>query len=186
MVFTIYLICLGTGLAFTIITLLMSQFLGGGDHGHVEGSGGHAEAGADTSDSPGMSAFSPTMISAFVSAFGGFGIIFHQIPLTRSPIFSAPLAVIAAFGCSSVLLWILRQLFRRTQSSSESQIGTLVGMEATVISPIPQQGVGEIAYVQGGSRYTAPARTESGCAVAAGGTVRIHRVVGTQFHVVPV
>ena len=32
----------------------------------------------------------------------------------------------------------------------------------------------------------APARTESGAAVAAGQTVRINRVVGTQFYVVPI
>ncbi|MFM1770629.1 MAG: hypothetical protein RJA22_3158 [Verrucomicrobiota bacterium] len=185
MVFTIYLICLGTGLLFTLITLFMSQFFGGGDHGHVDGSGGHAEAGADASDAPGMSAFSPTIIAAFVSSFGGFGIIFHQIPATQSAYLSAPLAVVAAFACSSALLWVLRQLFQRTQSSSESRIGTLVGLSATVITPIPQHGVGEIAYVQGGSRYTAPARTESGAAAAAGQTVKIHRIVGTQFYVIP-
>jgi len=185
MVFTIYLICLGTGVVFTLITLFMSQFMGGGDHGHVDGSGGHAEAGADASDAPGMSAFSPTIISAFVSSFGGFGIIFNQIPATQSPYLSAPLAVGAAFACSSALLWVLRQLFQRTQSSSESRVGTLVGLSATVITPIPQHGVGEIAYVQGGARYTAPARTETGAAVAGGQTVQIHRIVGTQFYVVP-
>jgi hypothetical protein len=57
---------------------------------------------------------------------------------------------------------------------------------ATVITPIPQSGMGEIAYVQSGTRYTAPARTETGAAVPSGGTVKINRVVGTQFYVVPV
>ena len=61
----------------------------------------------------------------------------------------------------------------------------LVGLSATVITPIPQQGVGEIAYVQGGARYTAPARSESGAAIGSGQTVKIHRIVGTQFYVVP-
>jgi hypothetical protein len=60
-----------------------------------------------------------------------------------------------------------------------------VGVSATVISPIPQHGVGEIAYVQGGSRYTAPARTESGGAVGSGETVKINRITGSQFYVVP-
>jgi hypothetical protein len=45
--------------------------------------------------------------------------------------------------------------------------------------------VGEIAYVQGGSRYTAPARTESGGAVGSGATVKINRITGSQFYVVP-
>ena len=61
-----------------------------------------------------------------------------------------------------------------------------MGVSATVLTPIPQNGVGEIAYVDSGSRYTAPARTESGCAVAGGQTVKIHRIVGTQFYVVPI
>jgi membrane protein implicated in regulation of membrane protease activity len=62
-------------------------------------------------------------------------------------------------------------------------VGTLAGQIATVITPIPAQGVGEIAYVQSGSRYTAPAREENGQPVGGGETVRITRVVGTQFYV---
>ena len=38
-------------------------------------------------------------------------------------------------------------------------------------------------YVQGGTRYTAPARTEDGAPVSAGKPVRITRVVGTQYFV---
>ena len=185
MAFTIYLICLGAGLVFTLVSAVAGHMFGDAHHGHVDGSGGHAEAGADTSDMPGVSAFSPTVIAAFIASFGGFGIIFHQIPKTSSPYVSAPLALVCGLACASGLLYALRQLFRRTQSSSESKVGTLVGTLATVITPIPQHGVGEIAYVQAGSRYTAPARSESGAAVAGGQTVRIHRVVGTQFYVVP-
>jgi membrane-bound ClpP family serine protease len=126
------------------------------------------------------------MIAAFVAGFGGFGIIFHEISFTRPVWLSAPLAVVCGFGAAGGLLWILRELFRHTQSSSESQIGTLTGLNATVITAIPQHGVGEIAYIQSGSRYTAPARTESGCAVATGQTVKISRATGSQFYVVPI
>ena len=52
-----------------------------------------------------------------------------------------------------------------------------------MITPIPPSGVGEIAYVQGGSRYTAPAREEKGVAVANGQTVKITRVAESQFFV---
>ena len=185
MEFIVYLVCLGAGLLFTLLSLVAGHLFGGGHDGHDIGSGGQAEAGADATDGPGMSAFSPTMIAAFIMAFGGFGVIFHQLPATHSPWLSAPLAVVCGSLAAAGLLWVLRQLFNKTQSSSESHVGTLVGMSATVISPIPQHGVGEIAYVQGGSRYTAPARTESGCAVAGGQTVKINRVVGTSFYVVP-
>ena len=59
-------------------------------------------------------------------------------------------------------------------------------MTATVITPIPANGVGEIAYVQAGSRYSAPARDERGSPVANGQTVKIVRIVGSQFYVVPI
>ena len=177
----VYIVCLVAGLVFTLLSVFVGHFMG---H-HEIGSGGHAEAGSDSSDGPGVSAISPTIISAFVSGFGAFGVIFHEIPGTREVWLSAPLSMICAAATAAVLLWVLRQLFRHTQGSSESHIGALVGVQATVISPIPQHGVGEIAYVQGGSRYTAPARTESGGAVGNGETVKINRITGSQFYVVP-
>jgi len=62
-------------------------------------------------------------------------------------------------------------------------VAQLIGTEASVITPIPENGVGEIAYVVRGTRYTAPARVESGTAIASGQSVKIKRVVGTQFYV---
>jgi len=179
----VYIVCLVAGLVFTMLSVFVGHFMGG--H-HDIGSGGHVEAGADNSDGPGISAFSPTVISAFVAGFGAFGVIFHEIPATKEVYFSAPLSVLCATATAGALMWVLGQLFKHTQGSSEVRIGNLVGVEATVISPIPQHGVGEIAYTQAGSRYTAPARTESGGAVGNGATVRINRITGSQFYVVPV
>ena len=180
--FIVYLVCLGAGLVFTLVSAIAGHLFGGHES-HVDGSGGHAETGADMSDMPGVSAFSPTVLASFVMAFGGFGLIFHQIPATRSPWFSAPLAVLGGLVMSALLLWVLRQLFRKTQSSSESKVASLAGLIATIVSPIPEHGVGEIAYVQAGTRYTAPARAENGVAIAAGQSVKITRVVGSQFYV---
>ncbi len=186
MAFLIYLFCLTVGLVFTLATALMGHFFGGADHdGDVAGSGGHAEAGIDGSDMPGISAFSPMILSSFVTSFGGFGIIFSQFHRTDSPWVSAPLAVVCALGVAGLMLGGLRAVFKKTQSSSESRVASLTGQIATVITPIPANGVGEIAYVQAGTRYTAPARTENGVAVVNGQAVKIARVVGTQFYVVP-
>ena len=181
-VYSIYLFCLVVGLAFTLLSVALGHFFGG--HGdHVGGSGGHAEAGADSSDMPGISIFSPTIIAAFVTAFGGFGIIFTEIPATGKAVISAPLSIVAAFAVAGCLYKFLGMLFSHTQGSSESHVAELVGAEANVITPIPANGVGEIAYVVRGTRYTAPARVESGGAVANGKSVKIKRIVGTQFYV---
>ncbi len=177
----IYTICLLVGLLFTVVSVFLGHFFGGG--GHVAGSGGHVEAGGDSSDAPGFSIFSPTVIASFVTAFGCFGMILSQFPATRPGIISAPLSILGGVIVAGAMYTFFGALFRHTQSSSESQIAALVNTEATVITPISQNGVGEIAYVVGGTRYTAPARAEDGFLIANGQTVKIVRIVGTQFYV---
>lgn len=179
--FFVYLFCLMVGFVFVLGSAVLGQL--GGDHGHVGGSGGHAEAGADSSDAPGVSFFSPIVMAAFVAAFGAFGLIFSQFEATKSPGISATLSVVGALIVASGLVSLLTKVVRASDSSSESQVGTLVGHVATVITPIPTDAVGEIAYVQGGSRYTAPAREETGAPIPAGREVTITRVVGSQFFV---
>jgi len=178
----IYAFCLVVGLVFTLVSVVAGHFFGGHD-AHVAGSGGHAEAGADSSDMPGISIFSPTVMASFVTAFGGFGLIFLEFPATSRTVVSAPLSIFCALLVAGVLYKFLSLVFGHTQSSSESHVARLVGTEANVITPIAENGVGEIAYVVGGSRYTAAARAEKGTAVASGQTVKITRVVGTQFYV---
>lgn len=177
----VYGICLVTGLLFTMVSVMFGHFFGHG--GHVAGSSGHAEAGADASDEPGFSIFSPTIIASFITAFGGFGLIFMQFPATSAAIVSAPLAIAGGCVVAGVMYVFFSFVFRHTQSSSESHVRALVDTEATVITPIAADGVGEIAYVVGGTRYTAPARVDNAVAVANGQTVKIVRVVGTQFYV---
>ncbi len=177
----IYGICLVTGLIFTVVSVLFGHFFG--HSGHVAGSGGNVEAGADSSDAPGMSVFSPTIMASFITAFGGFGLIFTQFPATSSAAISAPLSLLGGSAVAGVLFAFFRSIFRHTQGSSESHVARLIGVEANVITPIPENGVGEIAYVVGDTRYTAPARSESGVGVASGRMVKITRIVGTQFYV---
>src|SRR6202000_2931522 len=106
----------------------------------------------DSSDSPGISIFSPIIMAAFVTSFGGFGLMFTEIEATRRPFISAPLAVVAALVVASVLVGVLRKLMRASDSSSESKVSNLPGCVATVISAIPVGGVGEIAYVHSWTR----------------------------------
>jgi membrane protein implicated in regulation of membrane protease activity len=177
----VYLFCLVIGFVFVLLSAAMGHLFG--DHGHVGGSGGHAEAGGDSSDAPGVSLFSPIVMAAFVTAFGAFGLMLSQSEVTRRPLISAPLAILGAFLVALGLVAALSKLVRAADSSSESQVATLRGHTATIITPIPVGGVGEIAYVQSGTRYTAPAREESGIAVTSGAEVTITRVVGSQFYV---
>jgi membrane protein implicated in regulation of membrane protease activity len=179
----IYIACLALGLLFTIISATLGHFFGGHDMHTDVGTGGHAEGGYDHSGVPGLSFFSPTVLACFVTAFGACGIILSKIEATRSPWISAPISAVAGVGMAFIAFFVFNWMFAQTESSSESKVASLVGQEASIITPIPTDGVGEIAYVQGGSRYTAPARTEAGNPVPAGKAVRITRVVGTQYYV---
>jgi len=180
----IYATIFFVGLFFTVLSALFGHLFGGHD-AHIDvGTGGHADAGFQNSGVPGPSFFSPTTICMFLTAFGGFGVIFTRIGPTSSVWVSMPLALLCGFAVAGMVMWVFGYIFHHTQSSSESRVGELVGRTATVITPIPLSGVGEIAYVQGGTRYTAPAREQNGGAVSGGQTVKITRIAESQFFVV--
>jgi membrane protein implicated in regulation of membrane protease activity len=179
----IYTICLVVGLAFAFISAIAGHFFGGHDGGGGVGTGGHAEAGYDHSGVPGISFFSPTVLACFVTAFGACGLILTKVEATRSVWISAPISAVAGLAMAFVTFLLFNWMFKQTESSSESRVASLIGQEASIVTPIPENGVGEIAYIQGGSRYTAPARTESGSPVSAGKPVRITRITGTQYYV---
>ncbi len=185
--FLVYLICFGVGLLFTIVSAFMADVFGGHDvdvGGHeAAGAEGHAEAGFGTHDMPGFSPISPTTIASFITAFGGIGMVLSKIEATNTVWISAPLSALGGLVIATLVFWMFRAVFRRTQGSSESKVAQVIGLTATVITPIAANGVGEIAYIHGGSRYTAPARSEGGAAFANGQTVKVIRIVGTQFYV---
>lgn len=180
--FTIYLICFGVGLFFAVVSAFFAEFAG--HDSHVHGPHAHIEAGGGAHEMPGFAALSPTTIATFVTAFGGLGLIFSSIRFTSSAWISLALAAIGGFGIATLVFLLFRRIFASTQSSSEGRVRELFGRSATVITPIAAGGVGEIAYEQGGTRYTAPARELESGEVPSGATVRIVRVVGTHFHVI--
>jgi membrane protein implicated in regulation of membrane protease activity len=185
--FIFYGACFGVGLIFTLVSAILGEVFGGhhgdGVDGADVGAGGHADAGFEHTGLPGLGPFSPTVIASFITALGGFGMILTSIEMTKPIWISLPLWVLGGLLIAVGVFLAFNALFARTQGTSESRVGELIGHSATIITPIPANGVGEIAYVHGGSRYTAPARDDRGAPVAAGQTVKIVRIVGAQFYV---
>ncbi len=177
---TVYVICLVFGLIFTLFSAVAGHLFGGHE---VVGTDGQADGGVGSDGVPGISFFSPTVLASFVTAFGAFGLIFSKIEATSSPWINAPIAFGGGLVVALFTLWLFNAMFKKTQGSSESRVAKLIGVTAAIISPIPENGVGEISYTQAGSRYTAPARAEKGGAITTGKTVKITRIVGTQFFV---
>src|SRR5439155_15238660 len=125
----IYIACLALGLLFTIISAFAGHFFGG-DHGGDVGTGGHAEAGYDHSGVPGISFFSPTVLSCFVTAFGACGLILTRIDATKSVWISAPISAMAGLIMATLAFLLFNWMFEKTQSSSEVRVASLVGQTA--------------------------------------------------------
>lgn len=57
------------------------------------------------------------------------------------------------------------------------------GREGEVITPIPQGGTGEVAYVVKGQREIGAARSEDGTAIGKGRLVVIQKAIGPTLYV---
>jgi membrane protein implicated in regulation of membrane protease activity len=178
----IYAVCLVAGLIFTLLSAVVGHLFGGHGDAHV-GMEGQADGGVGHDGVPGISFLSPTVLASFVTAFGAFGLIFSKVDATSSVWLSAPLSFFGGLAVALLVLWLFNAMFKRTEGSSESRVAMLIGQTAAIVTPIPENGVGEISYTQAGSRYTAPARAEKGGTITSGKTVKITRIVGTQFYV---
>lgn len=121
-------------------------------------------------------------IASFISSFGAFGLI--AVTLFDA---GAVASLIAAL-LGGIVIGIAAQFFflyiLSPTVSSEVRQTRLIGTVAEIITPIPVNGVGQIAFVAEGSRVTYSARaTDSEKALPRGTAVRIERIVGGMAYV---
>lgn len=138
------------------------------------------DAGADGGVS--LTPVSPVTIATFITCFGGTGLVAAEV--FKFPLFlSLPGATISGFIIAGSVLWGFNKIFSATQSSSEARVSTLTGLEAEVITPIPAEGIGEIAYVSRGTRFTGPARSMLKNDISKNAQVVITKIIGSTFYV---
>ena len=65
-----------------------------------------------------------------------------------------------------------------SQSNSTYSQSDIIGIEAEVITPVPEKGLGEIAYTINGVRYNIPAKSAFSSSIGRGSTVKIKDVSG--------
>ena len=80
---------------------------------------------------------------------------------------------------------MIGKLLYSLQGTSEAREQDMVGLEAEVITPVEDDHTGEIAYILGGMRYTAPARLLKEGRVARREKVRIRRIKDNVAYVIP-
>jgi membrane protein implicated in regulation of membrane protease activity len=189
----IYLVCFFLGLGFALLSgLLAGVFTGhAGAHidtgAHMDGGGGvdggAVDGGAvDGAHSPGhvhYSPLSPVTIAMFVSTFGGVGILLKNASF---PLYvHIPAAAFSGIIVGGLVSYLFYRILVATQASSHARENEAIGTEAEVTIPIPHVGLGEVAYVLRGSRYTNPAKTVDGKELPAQTMVKIVNQVGNTF-----
>jgi membrane-bound ClpP family serine protease len=167
----IYFLCFGAGLLYAIFVGLTGHLFGGDvDH--------HMDVGTDLPISP----LSPTVISTFLTGFGGGGLLANSyFHLGLGPGVLVALAVGILMSGGTFLTISL--LFRSTQAGSEFAIADMVGTVVQVVTPIPANGTGEVALIAKGSRVNSPARSVDGSAIPRNAAVKIESAVGNVFYV---
>ena len=186
----LYLALLGIGIIYAVIILIGGALhdvhlpgidldIGGHEIGpvHVENPLQGVDVGGDVGHSEvNVPSLSPVTVASFVTAFGAFGLIAlglfdtsAQWSLAWAAGGGLVVAVIAHFAFGYFLI--------APQGSSEVKLRDIVGAAAEVITPIPADSVGEVAFVAQGGRMTYTAKSATGTPIARGTTVVIEKVV---------
>lgn len=157
---------------------------GGGD-AHMDygvDAGGHASASADAAHAAEFHFpfFSPLALATLFACIGGYGLIalygFHTKDAT-SILAAIPAAVVTAY----LVTYAGWRIVGSSRGSSQIRLQDLVGVSAEVITPIPAGGLGEVAALVGGQRYTGAAREAHGREVPRGAQVKVLKMVGTTL-----
>ena len=141
-----------------------------------------ADTDLDTSAAHEAAGVSTLAIASFISSFGAFGLL--AVSLFDAGGIPSLIAALAG----GILIGLAAQLFflyilSPTISSEVRQAG-LIGQVAEITTPIPANGVGQIAFVAQASRVTYSARAiTEGEIVERGTPVRIERIVGGMAYV---
>ena len=124
----------------------------------------------------------PLVAVSFLTVFGGLGILgtdyFKWIAIIVFFV-SFSSGIIVAF---SLYKFIVIPLYK-SENSTEVARQDLIYTTAHIISPIMENGFGEIKYTVNSIRYTAPAKHFKGKAVKQGETVIIYSIENNIFYV---
>jgi len=184
----LFQVCFYTGVLYTVISFILGHLLDfAGVEGHVDTHvdlNTHVDGGVDFhSDMSGVSVspLKPVTIAAFVTVFGGTGIIF----LNNN--YNAIIAVAAAAALGLTVSYMLYRLIivplsRAQNTSAVSQV-ELVGSLAYAALAMKDKNFGKIHYTVEGNTYSAPAKSIEGKFIAKGAPVVIIDISKNIFYV---
>ncbi len=157
MLLKIFELCFLVGAIFSVVSFLLGHLLHFGHHidGGIDAAG-HPHIDGDHQGGPIISPFKPVVIMAFLTVFGGVGLILlRYLGLATFFALAAALAsgLLASF-CMYRFLIVPLYLAQNTSAVSQQD---LIGIPATVTLDIKSGCFGRITYVVNNNTYTAPA-----------------------------
>lgn len=117
------------------------------------------------------------IVATGLGGFGGFGLL-ASLVVGLGALTSTVIAVGGGVLFGLVMYLFYGGLLAGAQGSSEIRVETLYGTTGTVITPIPADSVGEIAFVAQGTRVTSMARSANGQPIPRGQLVIIQEISG--------
>lgn len=181
---TFYLICFILGFSLTVLSALgaFTHLHIGHTHvghgiGHAHGIGhthaiGHAAHGGGGRSS--MGAFNGFTLAAFLCWFGGCGYLLARAGVLAGFVVLL-LAALTGLAGAALLFWFFVRVLLPHERELTAADTAIVGVLGLVTAPVRPGGTGEIHFSQNGSRCFAPARSDSGAALARGSEVVVLR-----------
>ncbi len=146
----------------------------GADADHDGGT--HQRADGDDAGSP--SPFNPLVMASAITSFGGVGII-SMVGFGMNSFISTIIALASALVIGAALFFAVVKFMYGSQSNSVFSHDDLINIEAEILTPIPENGFGEIAYMANGIRSTLSAKSTEGNPIRRGATVIIREIDGS-------
>lgn len=129
----------------------------------------------------GISPLKPVVIAAFVTVFGGVGIIAEKNSL--GDYISLLIALISAITVSFLIFRFVLVPLYRLQSKDVVEQKALIGHIAKVTLTIKKAQFGKIIYVVDGNTYSAPAKSDTDEVIEKGEEVVIVEIKNNAFYV---
>ncbi|AGL02264.1 NfeD family protein [Desulfoscipio gibsoniae] len=119
-----------------------------------------------------ISPFKPVVIAAFITVFGGVGIIgLHYLEL--GALITLAMALVSALSTSFLMYRFLIVPLYKAQSTSAVSQKELIGFPAKVQLDIKGGGFGRITYIVNNNTYSAPAKSVDNEEILKGSKVAI-------------
>lgn len=182
MLLKVFQLCFWVGVLFTAASFILGQLMDFSElDADIDNDVDSDTAAGGKGDSV-ISPFKPVVIAAFITVFGGMGIIGLQY-LTWNVLITLAIAFFSAFIISLIMFKFLIVPLYKAQSTSTVSQQELIGLPAEVQLDIKDNRFGRITYVINNNTYSAPARSVDGYDIAKGTKVAIVDIKENVFMV---